>query len=442
MKRIIKSFDGTEKIYSDFERPERYNALFDILKKSSPLIARGAGLSYCLASAGEGASSISSRLFNRVLDFDEERGEILVEPGMTIGELFDLVVKHGWFFPVIPGHTSITIGGCAAFNVHGKTQYDLGNFIEFVQEFKLFHPDHGEITCSRLQNSEIFFLTLGGFGLTGYITEIKLRLHKLDSEFVILKRTAVENLCQAAALMEDTSKNEGKLYSWNDLNQKGRKFGRGIVYESIKSQNKFEVARKIDQCLAAETRSGILPPLFHNKFATTLFCEAFYRKERLLPEETLCGLKESCFPINGKEIYYHLFGKNGFREYQMIIPFVHWDEAIARIQELIAGMQIPIALGSLKLFHAFSGQQYLNFCQEGVCLSLDVPSRAPVLDFFNRLDEIVIKFNGISNLSKDSRISAGTVEKMFPEYHRFKSKLREFDPKKRFVSALRRRIDV
>lgn len=69
------------------------------------------------------------------------------------------------------------------------------------------------------------------------------------------------------------------------------------------------------------------------------------------------------FPINGKEIYYYLFGKKGFREYQMILPFENFEEAIDEIRKLIINSKIPISLGSLKIFEGT--ESYLNFCKTG-----------------------------------------------------------------------------
>ena len=46
------------------------------------------------------------------------------------------------------------------------------------------------------------------------------------------------------------------------------------------------------------------------------------------------------------------------------------------------------------------------------------------------------------NLSKDSRLTAPFVSQLYPEYERFKTDLAAFDPRRRFDSALRRRLDV
>ena len=131
MLKTFLSFDGAEKILSKIERPDKYNNLFKLIDNSKKLIPRGAGLSYCSASFGENTLSIDSGLFNRILEFDPDKGTITVESGLELGTLLSFLNDKGWYFKVIPGYPRITIGGCVAFNVHGKSQSNVGLFRYF-----------------------------------------------------------------------------------------------------------------------------------------------------------------------------------------------------------------------------------------------------------------------------------------------------------------------
>jgi hypothetical protein len=75
-------------------------------------------------------------------------------------------------------------------------------------------------------------------------------------------------------------------------------------------------------------------------------------------------------------------------------------------------------------------------------LAIDVPAIPKSLNFLNELDHLVISFGGIVNLSKDSRVGAATIRKMFSEYEIFATGIREMDPTYRFDSALRRRLEI
>src|SRR4051812_45723082 len=116
MKRKFVSLDRHSVCWGDYDEPDRYRELLSV-KADSPLIARGAGLSYVAASFDDGVRSIGLRQFNRILAFDAAERWIEVEAGISLGELYDFCSHHGLALPVQPGHPQITIGGCIAGNV-------------------------------------------------------------------------------------------------------------------------------------------------------------------------------------------------------------------------------------------------------------------------------------------------------------------------------------
>jgi hypothetical protein len=55
---------------------------------------------------------------------------------------------------------------------------------------------------------------------------------------------------------------------------------------------------------------------------------------------------------------------------------------------------------------------------------------------------VALDHGAVVNLSKDSRLPAATVGAAYAGYDEFRRRLGEHDPKRRFDSMLRRRIDV
>ncbi len=434
----LVSFDGTEKTRGELVRPDRYRQLFADLSSGAPSIPRGAGLSYCNASGGDGVRSVSALCFDRILDFDAETGLVDVEPGLSVGALVEFALERGWRAAVLPGHPSITVGGCVGFNVHGKSQYHDGNFVDCVESLVLFHPDHGEIACSREEQRELFELTIGGFGLTGFITSVRLRLRRSDATSLRRQRVPAADLHEAVAIMEQRSEDVDTLYSWNDLNRRGAGFGRGVVYlERFSSEPSPRPVRF--RRFTAEQR-GRLPFALFWPTVTRLFTRLYGELESRLPGDVLLDLKSGSFPINGKKIYFQIFGARGLREYQLLVPRASWGGFVPQLDALLARSGAPATLGSLKLFKGET--TLLNFAGSGVCLALDVAATPNALRLFEGLDELVLEAGGIPNLSKDSRLSGAFLRKAFSEYDRFRERLHEFDPKRRFDSALRRRLDV
>ncbi len=434
----LASLDGTERATVEVRRPDRYRHLFAELSSETATIPRGAGLSYCGASFGAGVRSVSSRLFNRILDFDSASGELVVEPGLSVGELFHFALARGRYPPVLPGHPAITVGGCVAFNVHGKSQAHGGCFADHVIELGVFHPDHGEIVCSPEVEKELFELTAGGFGLTGFITRVKMRLAPLAGRGVRQRRLPVADLSEAVRVMEAECDDADCLYAWNDLNRRGAAFGRGMVYsERFASEGRVGTERFRDLDPVSRGRFGVS---FFRRPSAALFSRTYGWLETLKAKEALLDLEKAAFPIHGKEIYYQLFGRRGLREYQLLIPTPEWESAALELKRLIPESRVGATLGSLKLFKGRSS--LLKFRGTGVCLAIDVPASRRAGELFSRLDELVVRSGGLVNLSKDSRVTGELAQRIFPEYRRFKDALAAHDPRRRFDSALRRRLGV
>jgi decaprenylphospho-beta-D-ribofuranose 2-oxidase len=431
------SFDGTETCHGSVVAPDRYRDLHAVLAGPGPFVARGAGLSYCQASAGAGVMTVSTRSFNRFLAFDPDRLQVTVETGVTVGELVRFAVGRDAWFPVLPGHPAITVGGCAGFNVHGKSQHDVGCFSDHVVSLTLLHPDHGELVCSRGDNPDLFELTLGGMGLTGYITTVTLQLRALPGPSVRRAAHPVGNLAEAVDVMRSLAvpgRAGGTLYSWNDLNSTGARFGRGVVY--VESFDAAAMPSRVSyRPLGSGRRRG--PAIAGRRVVTRLVNAGYATRERLRPER-LRSVEDAAFPINGNEAHYRLFGRRGFREHQVLVPTDAWPAAAREIERLVAAAEAPITLGSLKLF---SGDpRLLWFRGSGICLAVDVAAGERADRLFSRLDRVALDHGALVNLSKDSRLDARTVGRLYPGYEEFCRRLGDHDPKRRFDSMLRRRI--
>lgn len=437
MKTRLTSFDGTESFNAECVRPDRYSRLFAELSSPRLLIPRGAGLTYCAASAGEGVVSIDARSFNRILEFDPATGYVTVEAGITLGDLYRFTVPRGWILPVMPGSPSITVGGCIAPNIHGKNQFKDGNFRAVTDELRLFHPDHGELICSPRESVDLFKLTVGGYGLTGFILSARLKLQRLEHSAFRLRRLKVASLSEAAEMMKELADKVQVLYSWHNLN--GSQFGRGFVYagDPIDSRTNHQELRY--QELDAETRGNWKFPLF-SRLVTRSSMAAYALNQRWAGEEVTVSLPQAFFPPVGKEFYFKLFGRAGLREYQVLIPHDQWPTAVDQLKQIIVSHSVPITLASLKIFRGRGG--LIDFEGDGVCLTLDAPEGQMTRELFAHLDRWTEDVGAIVNISKDSRLQSSFLERIFPEFDSFRQQLATFDPKRRFDSALRMRLDV
>lgn len=429
------SFDKTEISLCNSEKPDKYSEL--LKPRKGPVIARGEGLSYCNAAAINNGVCIDMRNFNRLLSFNDKKKFITVESGVCMGDLNNFLVNRGWLLPVMPGYPMITVGGCIAFNVHGKSQYKIGTFLDWVEELNLYHPSIGEVRCSRFENEELFNLTVGGMGFTGIILSAKLRLKKIKGNKLKLQTIKAKNLLDAVNIMRQYAEQFDYIYSWNNFNCTGKSFGKGIVYLE-KIEKGFSTIKQTEVYRNRfHTKNG---PAILNNFTIGWMCRIYYFLERLKSSQRSLNLIDGAFPIYGKEIFIHLYGKKGFREYQVLFPLRTWQNAANQIQKLIAQTKIGISLASLKIFKG--ERHYISFAGEGICFTIGVVNNKKGLIFFKGLDKITRINKGIINLSKDSRANSDFVESVFPEYKEFKNRVQQFDPEKTFASDLRNRLKI
>ncbi len=420
------------------------------------LIARGAGLSFAAASFGEQITAIETLKLNRISVLDNQKLTVTVEAGVTVGALLDFLLSHGYYLCALPGYPTITIGGCIAADVHGKQQLRDGNFEEQVESFRLHHIDHGTIDVSREMNSELFDLTLGGFGLTGTVSSVTLKVKPVPSLFFDVSVRPIADISELSGLLREKSESSDQLVSWHDLNQIGSRFGSGFLQSARFTESDessvantgtitFPIKQPAQQrdslTLTANGRGNSLPPLFGR--VVTGLMNSFYTHWQTLRVGGLNRLpvQQCYFPDKrSRDLYFHGFGSRGLHEYQVLIPNDRFHDYIEQVQWWLHRNDLPVTMASSKLFGGM--RKLLRFNGTGICFAFDFPRCDAASRFLRFLDQLTIETQSLPNIHKDSRLSLKTVEASYTEYSEFKSRLRAFDPKRRYQSELSRRLSL
>lgn len=133
------------------------------------------------------AIALDMRGLNRVLGLDVFAGIIEIQAGITWPEILAYLDcsrpehgpnagEHGWSIAQKQsGADDLTIGGSLAANVHGRG-LARGPIIEDVESLTVIDPEGRFIKCSRQVHSDLFRLIIGGYGLFGVISSVRLRL--------------------------------------------------------------------------------------------------------------------------------------------------------------------------------------------------------------------------------------------------------------------------
>src|SRR5215471_19352724 len=191
---------------------------------------------------GTGAVLLDMRQMSHVLELDLEQGKVEVQAGVFWPELIAEYLRrqegrpHQWgLAQKQTGADKLSIGGTLAANAHGRG-LTMKPFVSNVEAFTLVNADGELVTCSRRQNSELFRLAIGGYGLFGVVCSVTLRLVSRQKIERIVEVRGAEGLITA---FDDRIRN-GFLYG--DF-----QFAIDPGSEDFLNQGVFSCYRPVDQ---------------------------------------------------------------------------------------------------------------------------------------------------------------------------------------------------
>ncbi len=193
---------------------------------------RGTGCSYGDASVNQGGHTLDVSQMNQLLDWDPKTGIANVEAGFTIAQLWKHILPDGWWPRVVSGTMFPTLAGAVAMNIHGKNNYKVGTMGDCVLDFDIVLPSGEVRTCSRDENSNLFHAAIGGFGMLGTFSRIRLQTKKVYSGNLEVKGISTRNLREMMDWFEGHTATSDYLVGWIDCFAKGQELGRGLVHDA------------------------------------------------------------------------------------------------------------------------------------------------------------------------------------------------------------------
>jgi FAD/FMN-containing dehydrogenase len=167
-------------------RPRTRDELAEIVRSASrkglPISVSGCRHSMGGQQFATDSVCVDSRELDRVISFDRERGLLEAEAGIQWPKLIRAYLdaqsdqtKQWGIAQKQTGADTFTLGGSLSSNVHGRG-LRMKPLISNIESFTLINADGKSIRCSREENSELFRLAIGGYGLFGLIDTVTLRL--------------------------------------------------------------------------------------------------------------------------------------------------------------------------------------------------------------------------------------------------------------------------
>jgi decaprenylphospho-beta-D-ribofuranose 2-oxidase len=406
------------------------------------VLARGLGRSYGDAAQNGGGVVVDMTTRHRVLSVDPESALVEVEAGVSLDELMRLLLPRGLFVPVSPGTRQVTVGGAIAADIHGKNHHVDGSFGCHVAAMDLLCAD-GTIRALTPE-SELFWATVGGMGLTGLVLRATLRMKKVESAYCLVDTERCADLDDLLARMAEGDDRYTYSVAWIDCLARGSSLGRSVLTRGWPATRDQLPPKLREHSLDFAPRQvAVAPPIFPsgllNRASVAAFNEAWYRKAPRERRGEIQGIAAFFHPLDGVAQWNRIYGPRGFLQYQFVVPFGA-EETLRRCIQLLGDTGQASFLAVLKRFGQPSGG-HLSFPTPGWTLALDIPLGSPVLgDLLDRLDQEVIAAGGREYLAKDSRLPASAIAQMYPRLEQWRDIRAAADPDGVFTSDLARRL--
>lgn len=420
-------------------RPERAPGLEEAFRveRDDGVIVYAGGRSYGDAPLNNGGDVIMTERLDRIVSADWESGEVVCEPGVAIGDLMRVALRHKFIVPVSPGTGFATVGGGLANDVHGKNQHLHGSFGDHVRWFDLLLPSGETRRVTPDGDTELFNATVGGVGLTGVVPTMSIKLRRVKSNAVLMRERRARDLDEFLAMQEEARDKHTYVVGWIDAMARGRSLGRGIMESADDSQGESDVPAGRRKRMPVE-----MPGFAMNRLSIGLFNALYYHR---LPfgggRERHVPVTQFLYPLDSIEDWNRLYGKRGFYQFQCVLPEAESPAGLRKLMEAISDAGTGSFLAVLKSMGRW-GRGYLSFPMPGFTLALDFPAKSGVTELLDRLERITLDHGGRIYLAKDGAMKGESFAQMYPRLDEFRAVLDRIDPNRVMDSDMSRRLKI
>ena len=146
-----------------------------IAGSTGPVSIGGGRFSMGGQTASADSLHIDLRQLNRVLQFQPQERRLRVQAGARWCDIQRFVNPHDLAVKIMQSYANFTVGGSLSVNCHGR-YVGLGPVILSVREIAVVLADGALVRASPMENTEIFYGAIGGYGGIGVIAEAELEL--------------------------------------------------------------------------------------------------------------------------------------------------------------------------------------------------------------------------------------------------------------------------
>jgi FAD/FMN-containing dehydrogenase len=389
---------------------------------------------------------LDMRSFNRVLNFDSGSGLVEVEAGIQWPELIEATLKlqqgaqQQWgIVQKQTGADRLSIGGGLSSNIHGRG-LRFKPFVSDIESFKLVSADGQVMTCSRSQNSDLFKLAIGGYGLFGVVSSVTVRLMQRQKLQRVVEVVQIDDVMQRF----DQRIAEGFLYG-------DCQFALDPASEDFLRRGIFSCYKPVDPTMQIPAHQREIAEeqwlrLLYLAHADKTQAFDVYSREYLATNGQIywSDTHQTSYYPNG---YHHLLDKKmraGTPGSEMIselyVPRQELASFFADIREDFRKHNVEVIYGTIRLIER-DDESFLAWAKEPwacTVLNLHVSHTPDGIEraaaAFRRLIDLARKRGGSYFLTYHKWAIRAQVEACYPQFSEFLRLKRRYDPQERFQS--------
>ena len=413
--------------------PTSFASLELITKQENSVLARGMGRSY-----GDSASALNvlqTTYINHFIEFDKVTGKLTAEAGITLREILEVIVSSGWFLPVTPGTSYVTLGGAIASDVHGKNHHSAGTFGQHVKSLSMLLGTGEVVTASPQHYADLFHATRGGMGLTGIIMCATIQLLPIKSS-LISQKTIKADCIEAACEAFESNSDANYSVAWIDCLSKGKSLGRSVIMLGEHAEQgglNIDIRQKVSVPFSA-------PPALLNSLTMKAFNTAYWHKSKHKVSQTV-GIMPYFYPLDAVGNWNKLYGKKGFVQFQCVVPK---KDGVANMRKLLTEISNSGEGSFLAVLKQFgtANENLLSFPMEGYTLALDFKASETAIKTVKKLEDMVVDMGGRLYLTKDAVMQENTFKATYPNWEKFEEVREKYGAVGKFSSAQSKRIGL
>ena len=111
-----------------------------------------------------------------ILSVDTEEKFVRCEPLVTVQRLVEALTPQGWIVPIVPEIGDLTVGGLVMGGGIESTSHKYGLWQNICLKYELVLADGSITTCSRDENSDLFYAIPWSYGTLGFLTSVDLMI--------------------------------------------------------------------------------------------------------------------------------------------------------------------------------------------------------------------------------------------------------------------------